>query len=121
MKLGVVGSRTVTEKQKMAINILLDEVLRVYGVTEIVSGGALGVDTIAKEWAIRHNIKYVEFLPKDKSNPSSYHERNQQIVDYSTRLIAFWDMKSPGTKSTIDKAHKAGKEINVLDLNTIKW
>ena len=32
--------------------------------TEIVSGGAKGIDTIAKEYAMSNNIKYTEFLPR---------------------------------------------------------
>ena len=31
--------------------------------SEIVSGGAKGVDNCAKEYAIKHNIKLTEFLP----------------------------------------------------------
>lgn len=32
--------------------------------TEIVSGGARGVDTSARKYALAHNIKLTEFLPE---------------------------------------------------------
>ena len=31
--------------------------------TEIVSGGAKGIDTCAKEYALRHRLKLTEYLP----------------------------------------------------------
>lgn len=46
MKLAVVGSRSITEIYNLAEYI--EE-----GTTEIVSGGTKGVDTIAKEYALK--------------------------------------------------------------------
>ena len=49
MKVAVVGSR----------NLRIDDLGKYLpdGVTEIVSGGARGVDTSAREYALTHNIK----------------------------------------------------------------
>ena len=56
MRVAIVGSRGLS-----VINLgkYLPE-----GVTEIVSGGARGIDTCAREYAIAHGIKLTEFLPE---------------------------------------------------------
>jgi len=55
MKLAIVGSR----------NIMIDDLEKYLpeGVTEIVSGGAKGVDSCARDFALGHGIKLTEFLP----------------------------------------------------------
>lgn len=56
MKVTVIGSRGLCVKN-------LEKYLPKC-TTEIVSGGARGVDTSAKEYALSHNIKLTEFLPE---------------------------------------------------------
>ena len=56
MKVAVVGSRGL---QVDHLEDYLPE-----GVTEIVSGGARGVDTCAKSYALEHGLKLTEFLPE---------------------------------------------------------
>ena len=55
MKVAVIGSRSLTVDH---LEKYLPE-----GVTEIVSGGARGVDTSAREYAQAHGLPCVEFLP----------------------------------------------------------
>lgn len=46
-------------------------------VSEIVSGGAKGIDTCAKEYALAHGIKLTEFLPEyEKYGRSAPLKRN---------------------------------------------
>ena len=82
--------------------------------TEIVSGGAKGIDTCAKRFALNNNIKYTEFLPEyeiyGKAAPL---KRNLQIIDYCDLIIAFWDGKSRGTKFVIENSKKYGKKCIV--------
>ena len=56
MRVAVVGSRGL--KVEHLENYLPE------GVTEIVSGGARGVDTCAREYALSHGLKLTEFLPE---------------------------------------------------------
>ena len=56
MKVAVIGSRSLTVDH-------LEKYLPA-GVTEIVSGGARGVDTSAREYAEAHGLRCVEFLPE---------------------------------------------------------
>lgn len=71
--------------------------------TEIISGGARGVDTVAKKYALSHGLKLTEFLPKyEKYGRSAPLKRNITIIENSDLLLAFWDGKSCGTKFVID-------------------
>ena len=68
-------------------------------VTEIVSGGAKGIDTCAKEYALSNGIKLTEFLPEyNKYGRGAPLKRNLLIIDYADEVPAFWDGRSSGTK-----------------------
>ena len=106
MKIAIVGSR------KLKISNLQDYLPE--GVTEIVSGGAVGIDTCAKEYAIKNNLKLTEFLPNyDRYGHIAPLYRNIEIIDYADEVIALWDGKSSGTKHVIDKCKLKNKNITV--------
>jgi len=102
MKIGIVGSRTYPylEIVKKYINTLPQD-------TTIISGGAIGVDTEAKNSAKANNLEYIEFLP-DKTikghYAQKYYERNKQIVNASDMIVAFTEKESGGTWNTIKYA-----------------
>lgn len=82
--------------------------------TEIVSGGARGIDTCAHDYAIKHGIKFTEFLPDyAEYGKGAPHVRNDQIIEYSDMVLAFWNGKSRGTYSVIEKCRRLGKPITV--------
>lgn len=106
MKIAIVGSRNL-----MLINL---EQYLPEDVTEIVSGGAQGIDTCAREYARDNGMKLTEFFP----NYSKYGRRaplvrNDLIIEYSDMVIAFWDGKSRGTKYVIESCKKENKRITV--------
>lgn len=84
----------------------------------IVSGGARGADTLAREYAVRNNIPLLEFLPKyaiyGRKAPIM---RNIQIVDNCDLLLAFWDGTSRGTKFTIYYARQKGIPCKIVDIS----
>ena len=83
----------------------------------IVSGGAKGADTYAKEYAIKNNIPIIEFLPDyRKYGRKAPLLRNLQIVDNCDFLLAFWDGISRGTKFTIDYAEKRGVPLKIVSV-----
>ena len=107
MKIAVIGSRGLTVSN-------LEKYLP-KETTEIVSGGAVGIDTCAKEYAIKNNIKLIEFLPEyEKYGRSAPLRRNLSIIDYADCVIAFWDGRSHGTKFVIDNCKKKNKKVRVL-------
>lgn len=106
MKIAVVGSRDVT---------VTDIGRYISGCTEIVSGGAIGVDSCAAEYAQENGIKLTVFLPQyEHYGRAAPIIRNKAIVDYADKIIAFWNGSSKGTLSVIKYAEKMGKPCEVI-------
>ncbi len=106
MKIAVIGSRG------LKINNLGEYIPK--ECTEIVSGGAKGVDECASEYAKENCIKLAEFLPEyNRYGRGAPLKRNLQIIDYADEVIAFWDGSSKGTKYVIDQCKKIGKRLTV--------
>ncbi len=109
MRVAVIGSRGLTVDD---LGKYLPE-----GTTEIVSGGAKGIDTCAREYAASHGIKLTEFLPEyAKYGRGAPLKRNITIIQNSDIVLAFWDGKSPGTKFVINKCGEMGVEVKVIRL-----
>ena len=107
MKIALIGSRNLIVKD---LGRYLPE-----NVTEIVSGGARGIDACARKYAKAHGIKLKEFLPEyEKHGRSAPLKRNLQIIDYADLIIAFWDGQSRGTKFVIDNCKKRNKKVTVI-------
>lgn len=107
MKLAIVGSRN------LEINDLKKYIPK--DITEIVSGGAKGIDTCARAYALKNGIKLTEFLPDYKSyGRAAPLNRNLEIIDYADEILAFWDGKSNGTKFVINAAKKQNKKVTVV-------
>ncbi len=106
MKIAIIGSRSINS---INLSMYLPE-----QITEIVSGGAKGADTVAKNYAIEHNIKLTEFLPDyNKFGKSAPLRRNIEIIQYSDLVLAFWDGESRGTKFVIDNCRKMNVKVDV--------
>ena len=100
MKVAVIGSRNLFVRD-------LSKYLPV-GTTEIVSGGARGVDTSAREYANTNGIPLKEFLPDySKHGKGAPLVRNIVIINYADVVLAFWDGKSKGTLSVIEYCKKS--------------
>lgn len=107
MKVAVIGSRG------LYVNDL--EKYLPEGTTEIVSGGAKGVDTSAKEYALSHGIKLTEFLPEyDKYGRGAPLKRNITIIEHADMVLAFWDGRSRGTKYVIDNCKKRNITVRIF-------
>lgn len=110
MKIAIVGSRGL-EVEELEKYLPKD-------VTEIVSGGAKGIDSCASAYAKKKDIKLTEILPEyEKYGKSAPLKRNIKIIEYADKVIAFWDGCSRGTKHVIDECRKSGKKINVVLLS----
>ena len=110
MKIAVIGSRKITD---VPLEKYVGE-----GVEEIVSGGAVGVDTCAAEYARAKGLRLTEILPEyEKYGRAAPIARNKQIVDHADKVLAFWDGKSRGTLSVIKYAEEIKKPCEVIILN----
>ena len=109
MKLAIIGSRNCPP-------IDIEAHLK-YIPDTIVSGGAKGADTYAREFAHKHNLTLIEFLPEyDKYGKGAPLVRNKLIVDNCDCVLAFWDGKSRGTKFTLDYAREKNKPIKIVQI-----
>jgi uncharacterized phage-like protein YoqJ len=123
------------------IRILLNEVILNYQPTEIISGMALGIDTLWAQLAIENSIPLVAAIPfkgqesmwpqksqkvynyllsKAKEivivneggySPSKMQIRNEWMVDNCNLLIAVWDETSGGTANCVNYAKSVKQEI----------
>lgn len=110
MKVAIVGSRTVS----VDISEYLPE-----GITEIISGGAKGIDKLAEAYADEHKIPKTIITPDYvRYGRAAPLKRNEIIVDSSDMIVAIWDGKSRGTKYSIDYACKMGKAITIYIITT---
>ena len=106
MKIAVVGSRNIAVTN---IDIYIS------GGEEIVSGGAVGVDSCAAEYAKKNGLKLTVFLPQyERYGRAAPIVRNQEIVDYADKIVAFWNGSSKGTLSVIKYAEKMGKPCEII-------
>jgi len=83
-----------------------------------VSGGCkTGADNLIERYCNANNLPilifYLNYAELGKSAPL---KRNQEIVDNSDMLIAFWDGESRGTKHTIDLAEKKGIPNRIIKI-----
>ena len=107
MKVAVVGSRSLRVRD-----------LQLYlppETTELVSGGARGVDTSVREYAMEHGIPLTEFPPDYAAfGRSAPLKRNMQIIAYSDQVLIFWDGRSRGAYFVIDQCRQKGKPHRVF-------
>lgn len=115
MKLAIVGS--VCLKDNEAAQDKIEFVIGTYKPTEVVSGGAKGIDTMAVEYAKSIGIATKEYLPRAKGW-NHYRVRNIQIARYCDRLVRIYSTKSKtyGSGWTKDFAEKLGKPTEEFEI-----
>lgn len=106
MKVAVIGSRSIT-------NIDIEPFIP-RGITLLITGGAIGVDTIAEHYADRKRIKKQIIFPDyERYGKSAPLYRNKLIVENADIVIAIWDGVSGGTSFTVKYAERIGKPFEV--------
>lgn len=127
MKVIIAGSRNYKDNKFIFSEldkILTQEYFHEYGedngnilCDEIISGGARGVDTCSKHYAIYNKVKYREFKADWKTHGKSAGPiRNEEMAKEGDMLIAFWDGRSKGTKDMIDRAFKNKLKIYIIGI-----
>ena len=107
MKVAVIGSRSIDD-------IPLERYLPPE-TTELVSGGARGVDRCAEAYAAAHHLPLTVFRPDyARYRRGAPLRRNRQIVDYSDLVLAFWDGHSPGNRQVIAYCEASGRKVRVI-------
>lgn len=89
-----------------------------FDISEVVSGGAKGVDRTGELWASKNRIPVNRFPADwDRHGKSAGPKRNAEMAQYADALIAFWDGKSRGTLNMIDTMRKAGKPYLIMNID----
>lgn len=107
MRVAVIGSRglLVSDLEKYLPD----------GVVEIISGGAKGIDSCARAYALENGIRLTEFLPEyDKYGRSAPLKRNLKIIENADLVLAFWDGVSRGTEFVIDNCKQMGVPVKIF-------
>jgi hypothetical protein len=108
VKVIIAGSRSVQDYNEVLDAIAASN----YEITEVVSGGAGGVDSLGEEYAIENGLKLAYFKVHSydwkQQGKRAGHLRNQRMVRYADALIAVWDGRSPGTRNCIQQARAQG-------------
>lgn len=91
-----------------------------FKITELVSGGAAGVDRIGEMWAEENNVPTKKFIPEYHSlNPIvAPLLRNVEMAEYADALIAIWKDRSNGTKHMIEQMIKRNKPYVVMEVDS---
>ena len=110
MKLIIAGGRTITDYNLVLSALRESEFIP----TEIVSGMAPGVDTLAVQYAKENNLPLQQFWAEwEFYGRSAGPIRNRNMANYADALLAIWDGKSKGTKNMIEEATKRNLKIHV--------
>ena len=105
MKTIIAGSRTISDF--LVVCKAIEECPFSNEITEIVSGGAMGVDKLAERFASTFKVPFKEF----KADWAKYDKaagpiRNKKMAKYADALIAIIQGNSRGTLNMIDQARQ---------------
>ena len=94
MMLAIVGSRTLDGNANARIAIA--SVIEQYRPSVVVSGGAVGIDTMAEKMARALGVDTLIMLPTVQKwdGLGGYKERNARIVESCDRLVCIFDPDS---------------------------
>ncbi|MBE6681354.1 MAG: DUF2493 domain-containing protein [Ruminococcaceae bacterium] len=107
MRVAVVGSRSLKIEN---IKEYLPK-----NTTEIISGGAKGIDTCVASYAKNAGIVLTEIKPDyNRYKRGAPLVRNKEIVRLAEFVLIFWDGKSKGTEFVINECKNTGKKYNLI-------
>lgn len=115
MKVAIIGSRDIPDPEAV-YKLICDKVP--INCTEIVSGGAEGVDKLAERYADEHGIPIKIFYPQyEKYGRNATLLRNTEIVKYADHVLAFVHGDHPrGSADTAKKCLEYGKSLKVFNV-----
>lgn len=133
MVVAIVGSRSFDDYALLCE--FLKEVSHL--ITEIISGGAPGADSLGEQYANEHQIPF-KLFPADWDNISTPNarvkknrwgvlynanagkDRNRLMAEYLKEhdgvAAACWDGRSPGTAHMIECCHELGVQVFIKDV-----
>lgn len=115
MRVAVIGSRNARD---LTVEDLIAAIP--LNCTQLISGGAQGVDQLARQAAERLSIPIAEYLPDYPAyGRKAPLIRNSQIIEHADLVLAFWDMSSHGTAYTITECIRRRIPVKVIDIKQL--
>lgn len=109
MKLIIAGGRNVRCDHEFIHDHLLEAGIKP---SEIVSGGASGIDRAGEIYADKLGLILTRFLPEwDLYGKSAGPIRNRQMAEYGDALLLIWDGKSRGSLSMKEEMERLNKPL----------
>lgn len=119
MRLVIAGSITLTD-YKLLLRCLQHTQFAVALRTNnavVLSGCAIGIDSLAIRWANKNGIAVERYPPQwDVYGKHAGAVRTATMLDAADGLLAIWNGYSLGTKYAIDYALAAGRPVEVFDV-----
>lgn len=113
MKTIIAGSRNIVDQEIIEKAVHESK----FQITEVVEGGAKGVDTLARIWAEENRLPVREFKAEwRKYGKRAGPIRNRAMAEYADALIAIWDGNSRGTLNMIETAKKLDLKVFIYNL-----
>jgi hypothetical protein len=120
MKLIIAGSRTLNVEWEFIDGLAQNHwnIFPEFWPTEVVCGGAKGIDEVGRGWAEYLKIP-VKMFPADwdKYGKSAGYRRNEEMANYADALLAIWDGESSGTYHMINIMQNRKKPVYKVILN----
>ena len=109
MKLLIAGSRSITDFD-LAPHIPAETSL-------IITGGAMGVDMLAEQYADAHKLSKLVLRPNYRHyGRCAPLRRNREMIEIADCILIVWDTRSRGTAYTIKCANELKKPLTVLEI-----
>lgn len=123
-KIIIAGSRHL-----IVSNAFISELMKQFDIypTEIVSGGAKGIDSCGEEWANHMNIPiqpfYVTEEEWDTLGLAAGPIRNKKMAKYGDKLLLIWDGMSKGSRNMREEMLKQQKNVYeiIIKQKRIAW
>lgn len=113
MRLAIIGARLFDDYELLKREVISR--FKVSEITQIVSGGAKGADTLAEQFGLEYGIDMAIFPAQwDRHSKRAGYIRNTQIAQYADCAIAFPIGASKGTYDTIRKMEELGKPVTII-------
>lgn len=109
----VIGSRSLTDCPALLARLKALQAAKQLGL--VVSGGAVGADTLAAAWCRTNGVPLVELRPDYHAHGAGApHVRNAEVVRRAGLVLVCWDGQSRGTLSAARAAARLGRRCEWL-------
>lgn len=117
MKVVIAGSRSITDHD-LVTEVIFDSG---FDITEVVCGGAYGVDLIGKRWANDRDIRVKMFMADwEKSGKKAGMIRNREMAEYADAAIIICNDSSKGSIGMLNSIKNTGKPYYIVYLENME-